>query len=67
MAVAPLDWDPDLAYRRLVDATAGLRARHPAARIVSAGMSADLESAIRHGATHVRIGSALLGIRPPAR
>jgi hypothetical protein len=40
---------------------------HPGADWVSAGMSADLESALRHGATHVRVGSAILGSRPSPR
>ena len=40
---------------------------YPSATWVSAGMSADFGEAIRHGATHVRIGSALLGNRPPLR
>jgi PLP dependent protein len=42
-----------------------LRAAHPGADSISAGMSDDLEAAIRHGATHVRVGTALLGRRPP--
>ena len=42
----------------------GLRARPPRATVLSAGMSGDLEAAIGHGATHVRVGSAVLGPRP---
>jgi PLP dependent protein len=67
MAVAPLDWAPDAAYERLAGVADRLRARYPQATAVSAGMSDDLEAAIRHGATHVRIGSALLGKRAPLR
>jgi uncharacterized pyridoxal phosphate-containing UPF0001 family protein len=63
MAVAPRDADPDDAFARLATVAADLREAHPEARWISAGMSADLESAIRHGATHVRVGSALLGNR----
>jgi pyridoxal phosphate enzyme (YggS family) len=63
MAVAPLGADPDPAFARLADAAAALRAAHPAAVLISAGMSEDLEVAIRHGATHVRVGTALLGRR----
>jgi PLP dependent protein len=63
MAIAPLDADPDPAFARLAAAAAALRAAHPAATLVSAGMSGDLEAAIRHGATHVRVGTALLGRR----
>jgi uncharacterized pyridoxal phosphate-containing UPF0001 family protein len=64
MAIAPLTWRPEDAFARLAEIAAGLRAAHPGATAISAGMSADLEPAIRYGATHVRIGSALLGKRP---
>ncbi|MCI0688211.1 MAG: YggS family pyridoxal phosphate-dependent enzyme [Sporichthyaceae bacterium] len=67
MAVAPLDQDPVPAFERLEPLVQALRSRYPQARIVSAGMSADLEPAIGAGATHVRVGSALLGSRPPLR
>jgi pyridoxal phosphate enzyme (YggS family) len=63
MAVAPLDVDPDHAFARLAEVASGLVKAYPEARWVSAGMSGDLEAAIRHGATHVRVGSALLGKR----
>lgn len=65
MAVAPLGADPDAAFERLAGIAARLRADHPDAVAISAGMSADLEAAVRHGATHVRVGSALLGRRAP--
>ncbi|WP_089157218.1 YggS family pyridoxal phosphate-dependent enzyme [Micromonospora sp. NBS 11-29] len=64
MAVAPLGWEPDRAFARLAEVAARLRADHPGASLLSAGMSGDLESAVAHGATHVRVGSALLGMRP---
>jgi pyridoxal phosphate enzyme (YggS family) len=64
MAVAPLGLDPDVAFARLGEVAAVVRAAHPSAWMVSAGMSGDLEAAVRHGATHVRIGTALLGHRP---
>jgi PLP dependent protein len=67
MAVAPLTWDPDAAFARLADLAGRVRAAEPGAMLVSAGMSEDLEAAIAHGATHVRVGSALLGKRPPLR
>lgn len=67
MAVAPLGGDPDPAFARLARVAADLRRDHPGASVVSAGMSGDLEAAIRHGATHLRVGSALLGSRPPLR
>ncbi len=67
MAVAPVDADPDAAFATLREIAERLRAAHPAATAISAGMSADLEAAVRHGATHLRIGTALLGGRPPLR
>ncbi|NUT35112.1 MAG: YggS family pyridoxal phosphate-dependent enzyme [Hamadaea sp.] len=63
MAVAPLGADPAAAFARLAVVADRLRADHPNATVVSAGMSDDLEPAIAHGATHVRVGSALLGKR----
>jgi pyridoxal phosphate enzyme (YggS family) len=67
MAVAPLGADPGEAFARLEEVGAAVRAVHPAATWVSAGMSNDLEAAVRHGATHVRVGSAILGTRPAPR
>ena len=65
MAVPPLGADPDAAFARLAELSAQLRTRHPTADALSAGMSGDLEAAIRHGSTHVRVGTALLGRRAP--
>ena len=65
MAVAPLGLDPRPAFDRLAALAGELRQAHPQATVVSAGMSGDLESAVAAGATHLRIGSALLGHRPP--
>lgn len=67
MTVAPLTWEPRDAFRRLFEVSLGLRAEYPQATQLSAGMSADLEEAIAHGATHVRVGSAVLGKRAPLR
>ncbi|MGC5051919.1 YggS family pyridoxal phosphate-dependent enzyme [Micromonospora sp. DT48] len=67
MAVAPLGWEPERAFARLATVAALVRADHPQATTLSAGMSGDLETAIGHGATHVRVGSALLGMRPTLR
>lgn len=65
MAVAPPDWPPAAAFGRLAELAEQVRSEHPSATIVSAGMSADLEAALACGATHVRIGSDLLGKRAP--
>jgi uncharacterized pyridoxal phosphate-containing UPF0001 family protein len=67
MAVAPIGWDPDRAFEILARLAERLRAQHPGATAVSAGMSGDLEAAVRHGATHVRIGTSLLGMRNTLR
>jgi pyridoxal phosphate enzyme (YggS family) len=64
MSVAPLGEKPELAFARLKDIRAIFLKEHPQAQILSSGMSDDLEAAILHGATHLRIGSALLGERP---
>ncbi|MFJ9851905.1 YggS family pyridoxal phosphate-dependent enzyme [Streptomyces sp. NPDC101150] len=52
------------AFERLMEISTDLRVNHPAANMVSAGMSADLEDAVQAGATHVRVGTAVLGVRP---
>ena len=64
MAVAPLGEDPAAAFARLAGIRAEFVHAHPEADWLSAGMSADLEAAIEAGATHVRVGSAVLGSRP---
>lgn len=63
MAVAPLGEEPSAAFARLADIRARFVQQFPAANVLSAGMSADLEPAIAAGATHVRVGSAVLGSR----
>jgi pyridoxal phosphate enzyme (YggS family) len=65
MAVAPLAGDPAAAFAELADVAARLRADHPEAAEISAGMSLDLEQAVAAGSTIVRVGTALLGRRPP--
>jgi pyridoxal phosphate enzyme (YggS family) len=64
MAVAPLEEDPRSAFERLADVAARVRADHPEAVELSAGMSGDLEAAVAAGSTIVRVGTALFGDRP---
>ncbi|MBE4735967.1 MULTISPECIES: YggS family pyridoxal phosphate-dependent enzyme [Streptomyces] len=68
MTVAPLTGEyagrQRAAFERLMVLSTDLRRAHPAANMVSAGMSADLEDAVAAGATHVRVGTAVLGVRP---
>ena len=63
MAVAPLGEPPRPAFARLREIAQVVRAGHPGAMMISAGMSGDLDAAIAEGATHVRVGTALLGGR----
>lgn len=71
MAVAPLSGEyagqPRAAFDRVAEIASRLREAHPAATMVSAGMSSDLEEAVAAGATHVRVGTAVLGVRPGLR
>lgn len=64
MAVAPLGVNAETAFARLAAIRSEFVDDHPDATELSAGMSGDLEAAIRHGATRVRVGSAVLGPRP---
>jgi PLP dependent protein len=64
MAVAPLGADADAAFADVAAAAAHLRMMFPQATALSTGMSNDLEAAIRHGSTAVRVGTALVGARP---
>ncbi len=63
MGIPPLDWDPDEAFDRLQSEHNRVRAMFPHAIGLSAGMSNDLEVAVKHGSTCVRVGTALLGPR----
>ena len=65
MAVGPLGVEPDRAFSDLALINQGFSANFPNARYLSAGMSGDFESAIIHGATHIRVGSSILGSRSP--
>lgn len=67
MGVAPLGEEPEPAFRRLAAVRDRVLATFPAATWLSAGMTADFPTAIELGATHVRVGSAILGERPLLR
>jgi pyridoxal phosphate enzyme (YggS family) len=64
MAVAPRGEEPGPAFERLAALASRVRADHPGAAELSAGMSGDLEEAVAAGATVVRVGTALFGDRP---
>lgn len=63
MTVAPLTMSPDQAFERLRSAREQIAINHPHISLLSMGMSNDFETAIIAGATHVRIGSSILGSR----
>jgi pyridoxal phosphate enzyme (YggS family) len=65
MAVAPLDVEPEKAFTDLALINQGFVGRYPTAKFLSAGMSGDFEAAIKYGATHIRVGSSILGSRSP--
>lgn len=64
MGIPPLDADADEAFRVLAAERDRVQQRHPQPLGLSAGMSGDLETAVRHGSTCVRVGTALMGSRP---
>jgi len=63
MGVAPLDGDASEAFAALERTSLQLRQKMPSALYISAGMSADYEIALKYGATHLRLGSVILGHR----
>ncbi|WP_093075621.1 YggS family pyridoxal phosphate-dependent enzyme [Pseudonocardia oroxyli] len=63
LSVAPLGADDEESFAAIAAAGSRLRAAHPGATVLSAGMSGDLEVAIRHGSTVARVGTALVGDR----
>ncbi|WP_433377239.1 YggS family pyridoxal phosphate-dependent enzyme [Streptosporangium sp. CA-115845] len=65
MAVAPLGEEPGRAFARLREIARSVQDAHPGADVISAGMSGDMSQAIANGATHLRVGTALLGRRKP--
>jgi len=65
MAVAPLGVEPMKAFADLALINQGFAGRYPNSKYLSAGMSGDFEAAIKYGATHIRIGSSILGSRSP--
>ena len=63
MGVAGLDVEPGVDFDRIRAASEQVQKLAPQAKYISAGMSGDYEIAIRHGATHVRIGTSITGKR----
>jgi hypothetical protein len=67
MTVAPLGVDPAPAFDALVGIADEVRRDHPSATVISAGMSDDFETAVKSGATHLRVGRLILGERVSLR
>ena len=63
MAVGPVDQPTEPAFVRLQQIHQSFLAHYKDAKYLSAGMSGDYEMAIAYGATHLRIGSSILGNR----
>ena len=63
MSVPPLGLAHNDAFAQLSLIHTAFMEQFPEAKSLSAGMSGDYEAAISHGATHVRIGSSILGSR----
>jgi len=64
MCVPPVEYEHERAFSEIAEIHRGFLGNFPAATFLSAGMSSDYEIAISHGATHLRIGSQILGSRP---
>ena len=63
MVVPPVEAEPEKAFAEVAEIAQRFRRDFPMAQSLSAGMSADYEIAIAHGATHIRVGSQILGPR----
>ena len=63
MVVPPVQAEPEEAFSEVAEIAERFRSEFPTAQSLSAGMSGDYEIAIAHGATHIRVGSQILGPR----
>jgi pyridoxal phosphate enzyme (YggS family) len=63
MVVPPVQAEPEKAFSEVAELAQRFRQEFPKAQSLSAGMSGDFEIAIAHGATHIRVGSQILGPR----
>jgi pyridoxal phosphate enzyme (YggS family) len=64
MAIPPLGADTDESFVRLESELSRVQVSYQQRLGLSAGMSSDLETAVKHGSTCVRVGTALMGQRP---
>jgi uncharacterized pyridoxal phosphate-containing UPF0001 family protein len=63
MCVPPVEWEAERAFTQIEESHAVFVERFPQATALSAGMSGDYLVALAHGATHIRVGSKILGHR----
>lgn len=63
MCVPPVAADPRTAFTEIAAIHRRFISKYPEAKSLSAGMSGDFEIAIDCGATHIRVGSSILGSR----
>jgi pyridoxal phosphate enzyme (YggS family) len=63
MCVPPVEYEHALAFAKIAEVHHRFLSNFPTAKWLSAGMSSDFEVAIAHGATHIRVGSQILGSR----
>jgi pyridoxal phosphate enzyme (YggS family) len=63
MCVPPVEYEHALAFAEIAEVHHRFLSNFPTAKSLSAGMSSDFEVAIAHGATHIRVGSQILGSR----
>jgi pyridoxal phosphate enzyme (YggS family) len=63
MCVPPVEYEFHRAFSEIAEVHSGFKQSHPDAAALSAGMSSDFEVAIAYGATHLRVGSEILGSR----
>jgi pyridoxal phosphate enzyme (YggS family) len=65
MCVPPVKVEPRTAFTEIAEIHRRFITNYPQARFLSAGMSGDYEIAMDCGATHIRVGSSILGSREP--
>lgn len=63
MCVPPAQWEHERAFSEIAQKAAVFAREFPESAAISAGMSGDFETAIKYGATHIRVGSQILGSR----
>lgn len=63
MCVPPVEWEAERAFSEIARIHRDFVGNFPDSPFLSAGMSGDYMTALAHGATHIRVGSKILGER----